>query len=50
MYGWSSYHPGGGNAAFADGSVRFVKSTTNMRTVWALGSRAGGETVSADQY
>jgi prepilin-type N-terminal cleavage/methylation domain-containing protein/prepilin-type processing-associated H-X9-DG protein len=50
MYGWSSYHPGGGNAAFADGSVKFIKSTTNMRTVWALGSRAGGETVSADQY
>ena len=50
MYGLSSYHPGGGNVAFADGSVKFLKTTTDMRTVWALGSRAQGETVSSDQY
>jgi len=50
MYGLSSFHPGGGNIAFADGSVRFLKSTTANRTVWALGSANGGETVSADSY
>jgi prepilin-type N-terminal cleavage/methylation domain-containing protein/prepilin-type processing-associated H-X9-DG protein len=50
MYGLSSYHPGGGNVAFADGSVRFLKSTTAMQTVWALGSRSQGEIVSADSY
>jgi len=50
MYGLSSYHPGGGNVAMADGSVRFLKSSTAMTVVWALGSRAGGEVVSSDQY
>jgi prepilin-type N-terminal cleavage/methylation domain-containing protein/prepilin-type processing-associated H-X9-DG protein len=50
IWGLSSYHPGGCNVAFADGSVKFVKSTTNMQTIWALGSRAGGETISADSY
>ena len=34
----------------ADGSVRFVKDTVNMRTWWALGTRNGGEVISADSY
>jgi len=50
MYGLSSFHPGGGNVAMADGSVKFLKSSTAMQTVWALGSRNQGETISADQY
>jgi len=50
MYGMSSYHPGGGNVAFADGSVHFLKSSASMQTVWALGSRAQGEILSADSY
>ena len=50
MYGLSSYHPGGGNMALADGSVRFLKTSTAMQTVWALGSRAQGEVISADSY
>jgi prepilin-type N-terminal cleavage/methylation domain-containing protein/prepilin-type processing-associated H-X9-DG protein len=50
MYNLSSYHPGGANVALADGSVRFLKSTTNMRTIWALGSRAGSEVLSQDSY
>jgi prepilin-type N-terminal cleavage/methylation domain-containing protein/prepilin-type processing-associated H-X9-DG protein len=50
MYGMSSYHPGGGNIAMADGSVRFLKTSTAMQIVWALGTRAGGEVVSADSY
>jgi prepilin-type N-terminal cleavage/methylation domain-containing protein/prepilin-type processing-associated H-X9-DG protein len=50
MWGMSSYHPGGGNVGFADGSVRFLKSSTAMQTVWALGSRAQGEVLSADSY
>jgi len=45
-----SAHPGGVNAAMGDGSVRFVKSSIS-RTVWqALGTRSGGEVISADQY
>ena len=46
----SSYHPGGVNILMADGSSRFVKSTINQITWWALGTRAGREVVSADQY
>jgi prepilin-type processing-associated H-X9-DG protein len=50
MYGLSSYHPGGGNVAFADGSARFLKSSTAMQTVWALGSRAQNDVLSSDSY
>jgi prepilin-type N-terminal cleavage/methylation domain-containing protein/prepilin-type processing-associated H-X9-DG protein len=50
IYGLSSYHPGGANVTMADGSVRFLKDSTNINTVWALGSRGGGEIVSADSY
>ena len=49
-YGMSSYHPGGGNVAFADGSVRFLKASTANQVVWALGSMAQGETLSSDSY
>ncbi|WP_435015918.1 DUF1559 domain-containing protein [Tundrisphaera sp. TA3] len=45
-----SYHPGGVNTCFADGSVHFMKSTTNMATWRALGSRAGSEVLSSDSY
>ncbi len=48
--GFKSKHPGGANMLFVDGSVHFLKSTINMATFCALGSRAGGEVVSADQY
>jgi len=50
MWTMSSYHPGGGNVAMADGSVKFLKQTTNLQTVWALGSRNQGEVISADAY
>ena len=46
----SSNHPGGVNALFADGSVRFVKNTVDPATWRALGSINGGEVVSADAY
>jgi prepilin-type processing-associated H-X9-DG protein len=45
-----SYHPGGVNVGMADGSVRWVKNTINTTTWAALGTRAGGEIVSADAY
>jgi len=50
MYGLSSYHPGGGNVAFADGSVHFLKSSTAMQIVQAIGTMNAGETVSSDSY
>ncbi|WP_406700445.1 DUF1559 domain-containing protein [Singulisphaera sp. Ch08] len=45
-----SYHSGGVNVGFADGSVRFVKSSVNLLTWRALGSRAGAEIVSSDAF
>jgi prepilin-type N-terminal cleavage/methylation domain-containing protein/prepilin-type processing-associated H-X9-DG protein len=48
--GFKSHHAGGCNFLFADGSVHFLKQTINILTYCALGSRAGGEVVSADQY
>lgn len=62
---FSSRHPGGANALFADGSVHFLKSVLRNSgqrpdgsTIYspgsvilqALGTRAGGEVVSADAY
>ena len=48
--GLSSFHPGGANACFADGSVRFLKNSVAWNTLWGLGSMAQGETISSDQY
>jgi len=45
-----SYHPGGANTLLADGSVKFIKSTVAMNIFWGLGSRDGGEVISADAY
>ena len=46
----SSNHAGGVNVLLGDGSVRFVKSSVSQVTWMALGSRDGGETVSADSW
>jgi prepilin-type N-terminal cleavage/methylation domain-containing protein/prepilin-type processing-associated H-X9-DG protein len=40
-----SYHPGGVNATFADGSGRFFTNNIALNVWNALGSRGGGETV-----
>jgi prepilin-type N-terminal cleavage/methylation domain-containing protein/prepilin-type processing-associated H-X9-DG protein len=48
--GPSSYHPGGANVLMCDGSVRFLKDSISNQTLWALGSIAQGEIVSADSY
>jgi prepilin-type processing-associated H-X9-DG protein len=45
-----SYHPGGVNVSFCDGSVKFVKNTVNPTAWLALGSIRGGEIVSSDSY
>ena len=62
---FSSRHPGGANALFADGSVHFLKSVLRnsgrrpdgstiyspaSMVLQALGTRAGGEVISADAY
>jgi prepilin-type N-terminal cleavage/methylation domain-containing protein/prepilin-type processing-associated H-X9-DG protein len=46
----SSYHPGVANGVMCDGSVKAFKESVS-RTVWmALGTRDGGEVISADSY
>ena len=48
--GFKSFHPGGCNFGFCDGSVKFLKQTINVRAYMGLSSRGGGEVISADQY
>jgi prepilin-type processing-associated H-X9-DG protein len=45
-----SFHPGGINTLFADGSVRFVKNSIAQNVWFALGTKANGEVISADSY
>lgn len=45
---WASFHPGGANCVMADGSVRFVKETTSIAVITAMGTRDGGEVYSLD--
>jgi len=46
----TSNHSGGVNIALCDGSVRFVKNSVGLQAWWALGTRNGNETLSADAY
>jgi prepilin-type N-terminal cleavage/methylation domain-containing protein/prepilin-type processing-associated H-X9-DG protein len=46
----TSNHPGGCNFLFCDGSVHFIKSSIQLGTYWALGTKANGEAISGDQY
>jgi prepilin-type N-terminal cleavage/methylation domain-containing protein/prepilin-type processing-associated H-X9-DG protein len=46
----SSFHPGGVNTLFADGSVKFAKNSVSAITWRALGTIGGGEVISADTY
>jgi prepilin-type processing-associated H-X9-DG protein len=45
-----SFHTGGANALFADGSVHFLKDVATVPLVAALVTRAGAEMISGDQY
>ena len=51
---FSSYHTGGVNLLFADGSVHFIRSITvdgaEHRAFWAMGTRAGGEVITGLDY
>jgi prepilin-type processing-associated H-X9-DG protein len=50
VIGLSSFHPGGANVLMADGSVHFLKDSTNPQVILNLGSRAQGEVISAGDY
>ena len=40
-----SFHPGGANFCFADGSVHYLRETVNSTTYRYLGSMNGGEVI-----
>jgi prepilin-type processing-associated H-X9-DG protein len=46
----SSLHSGGVNCLMMDGSVKFIKSTVNYVSWYALATPDGNETVSSDSY
>ena len=50
LYGAGSDHPGGCNCGFADGSVRFIKTSISLQVFRALITRAGGEVIAADSF
>jgi prepilin-type N-terminal cleavage/methylation domain-containing protein/prepilin-type processing-associated H-X9-DG protein len=43
-----SFHSGGANIGFADGSVRFVSQSITIQVLAALVTKAGGEVIPAD--
>ena len=45
-----SQHAGGVNSLLADGHVQFIKNTINVVVWQGLGSRNGGEVISADAF
>lgn len=45
----SSYHTGGANVCYADGSTRLISDSIDFVTWQALGSRAGGEVISSNE-
>jgi prepilin-type N-terminal cleavage/methylation domain-containing protein/prepilin-type processing-associated H-X9-DG protein len=51
-YAWSigSLHPGGMNALFADGSVKFIKTTIAPPTWFAIQTMRNAEVISSDAY
>ena len=45
-----SFHPGGVNALFGDGSVRYLKNTVNLAAFRGILTPNGGEVISSDQF
>jgi prepilin-type processing-associated H-X9-DG protein len=45
-----AFHPGGANALFVDGRVRFLKVGMDIRILARLITRAGGEIISASDF
>ena len=45
-----SWHPQGANFLMVDGSVRQINDTINPPIWWALGTKAGGETLTMGDY
>jgi prepilin-type N-terminal cleavage/methylation domain-containing protein/prepilin-type processing-associated H-X9-DG protein len=49
LVGPSSFHSGGSNMLFLDGSVKFIKESIAPQPYYGIATVAGGEVVSADQ-
>jgi len=49
-YSFRSQHPGGGNFAMCDGSVKFIKTSISMPVYQGLSTRNLGEVISSDAY
>ena len=45
-----SFHPGGVNALFGDGSVKFIKDSISVKTLRSIVTLKGGEVVDASSY
>ena len=45
-----SWHQGGVNVLLTDGSTRWIRDSVAQQTWFALGTRGGGEIISADSY
>ncbi len=50
MVAASSYHPGGVNVLFMDGSVHFLKNSIGFQPWYAIATPGMGEVVSSDAY
>jgi prepilin-type N-terminal cleavage/methylation domain-containing protein/prepilin-type processing-associated H-X9-DG protein len=50
QWAFRGLHPSGLNFAMTDGSVKFIKNSTNLMSYRALGTRNQGEVISADAY
>jgi prepilin-type N-terminal cleavage/methylation domain-containing protein/prepilin-type processing-associated H-X9-DG protein len=46
----SSYHAGGVNTGFLDGSVRFIKDGINQRSWWGVATYSGSEVIDASSF
>ncbi len=50
MINASSFHPGGVNVGFCDGSVKFIKDSVNLQTWGSIATRGGGEVIDASSF
>ncbi len=50
MINASSFHAGGVNVGFCDGSVKFIKDSIALGTWGALATKAGGEVIDASSF
>jgi len=50
MINASSYHAGGVNVGFLDGSVKFIKDSISLQTWGSIATKAGGEVIDASSY